>query len=64
MTQKELSYLEDAINHEISIIAICQDMTKRLSSQDLISFIEEEITKHQDNKTKLMNLMEDKSNDW
>lgn len=63
MTQKELSYLEDAINHEISIIAICQDMTKRLSSQDLISFIEEEITKHQDNKTKLMNLMEDKSND-
>ena len=27
MTQKELSYLEDAVNHEKSIISICNDIS-------------------------------------
>ena len=43
MTQKELSYVEDAIGHENSIIKICQESVKMLDNDELISFLNEEI---------------------
>lgn len=62
MTQKELSYVEDAIGHENSIIKICQESVKMLDNDELISFLEEEITKHTSTKEKLTNLLEEKAN--
>lgn len=62
MTQKELSYVEDAIGHENSIIKICQESVKILDNDELISFLDEEITKHTSAKEKLTNLLEEKAN--
>lgn len=62
MTQKELSYVEDAIGHENSIIKICQESVKMLDNDELISFLNEEITKHTSTKEKLTNLLEEKAN--
>ena len=63
MTQKELSYIEDAIGHETNIIAICNDTASRLQDEELITFIKEEITKHTNIKEKLMNMLEVKANE-
>ena len=58
MTQKELSYVEDAIGHEVNIISICNETVKMLTDSELINFIQDEITKHTSNKQKLMNILE------
>ena len=62
MTQKELSYLEDAIGHITNIISICNYMTSNLTDEKLSSFIQDEITKHKECKEKLMNILEVKAN--
>ena len=61
MTQKELLYMEDAINHEISIISILNKSIEDLDDSDLISFLEDEINVHEELKERLLNHMEDKS---
>ena len=63
MTQKELSYLEDAIGHEDNIIKICKQMTNSMEDEELISFIEDEIETHLTMKEKLINILEDNSNE-
>ncbi len=63
MTQKELSYLEDAIGHEDNIIKICSESINYLSDENLIDFMNEEVKNHSKMKSKLMNLMEEKSNE-
>lgn len=63
MTQKELSYLEDAIGHEDNIIKICSESITYLEDEDLVAFIDEEIKSHSKLKNKLMNLMEEKANE-
>ena len=62
MTQKELLYVEDAIEHEKSIIKICNELIKMLEDEELITFLEDEITKHTNTKEKLTNLLEVKAN--
>ena len=64
MTQKELSYVEDAIGHESNIIKIINITLSNLQDENLISFMNEELTTHESMKTKLMNLLEAKSNEW
>jgi len=61
MTQKELLYMEDAINHEISIISILNKSIEDLDDSDLINFLEDEINVHEELKERLLNHMEDKS---
>ena len=63
MTQKELSYLEDAIGHEDNIIKICKQMTSSMEDEELVSFIEDEIETHLTMKEKLINILEDNSNE-
>ena len=63
MTRKELSYLEDAIGHEDNIIKICKQMTSSMEDEELISFIEDEIETHLTMKEKLINILEDNSNE-
>ena len=63
MTQKELLYLEDAYKHECNIIGVCYQMIEELDDEDLISFIEKEVKKHNNMKDKLLTFMEDKANE-
>ncbi len=63
MTQKELLYVEDAYNHENSIINICNNIANNLDDSKLIDFINKEVNKHENMKEKLMNLLEVKSNE-
>ena len=56
MTQKELSYVEDAIEHENNIIKIMNHEINHIEDDRVISFIEEEINIHSSLKEKLLNL--------
>lgn len=62
MTQKELSYLEDAVGHEKSIIKIIEESIKNLDNEELISFMNNELTIHETIKQNLMNILEVKVN--
>ncbi len=63
MTQKELTYLEDAIKHEKNIICICNKMTELIEDEELISFFEKETKYHEKLKRELMNALEERSNE-
>ena len=63
MTQKELAYVEDAIGHETNIIKICEGLVKNMEEENLTTFINSEIEKHNTMKEKLLNLLEVKSNE-
>lgn len=62
MTQKELLYMEDAIEHETSIIKLCNGFLNKLDNEELISFIKEQINSHESIKIKLMTLLKEKAN--
>ena len=59
MTQKELLYVEDAIAHEQNVIAYLKDASSNLRDEKLISYIDEEVKKHEGTKKKLMKKLED-----
>lgn len=61
MTQKELSYFEDAIGHVKNIISIIAESIKQLEDQKLISFLENELSEQTQLKEKLMNKLEEKN---
>lgn len=63
MTQKELLYLEDAYGHEKNIISICNEFINMLDDEDLISFFEKELKKHEKMLEELFNKLEVKSNE-
>ncbi len=63
MTQKELLYFEDAIGHESNMISIIEAGIKNLEDENLVSFMNNELSKHQQMKQTLMNLLEDKKNE-
>ena len=63
MTQKELSYVEDATSHEIAIISIIEESINKLQDEELISFMNEELNNHQKTKNSLINILEEKSNE-
>ena len=63
MTEKELLYLEDAINHETNTIDICTFIKDSLEDDELSSFIAKEIKKHESIKEKLLNVMEELANE-
>ena len=63
MTQKELLYVEDAVNHEINIVNIMEEFANSLDDNEIIDFIDNELEKHEKMKEKLLNLLEEKSNE-
>ena len=63
MTQKELLYVEDSINHECNTISIIKDIIERLEDDDLVDFMEDMLESHKTMKDNLMNLMEDNINE-
>ncbi len=63
MTQKELLYVEDAIEHEKAMIAYLQDMKNKLQKESLVAFTAKEIKMHQEQEKDLTKLMEVQSNE-
>ena len=63
MTQKELSYVEDAIEHESNIIKIISEGIKNLEDENLVTFMQVELNTHTSMKEKLINLLEEKANE-
>lgn len=62
MTQKELLYFEDAIGHEKNIVKICEDIINQLENEELITFMKNEVEKHNTLKENLLNVLEEKAN--
>ena len=58
MTQKELLYVEDAIGHEKTIIEVLNDTIERLENEDLVNYINDEVSTHQEIMDDLTNLLE------
>lgn len=58
MTQKELLYIEDAIGHESNMIKICENTIDMLEDEELQSFLEKELKKHNSMKEKLISALE------
>ena len=63
MTQKELSYVEDAIGHEKNIIKIINLTISNLQDEKLITFMNEELNTHTNMLEKLMNHLEAKAHE-
>ena len=63
MTQKELLYLEDAVSHEQIIIESIINTNQYLEDENLISFMEERLSEHEQTKDRLVNLLEEKVNE-
>ena len=61
MTQKELLYIEDAINHEKNVIAYLNDALNNLQDEKLISYLNDVIKKHESTKKKLIKKLEENS---
>ena len=64
MTQKELSYFEDAVGHEENIIKILEQSIGFMQDESLISFMNEEVVNHNARKERLMNYLKEMANDW
>lgn len=63
MTQKELSYIEDAIGHENNMIKICENIVSSLTDENLITFMDSEIKSHTNLRKELLKELEAKSNE-
>ena len=63
MTQKELLYVEDAINHEINVNAYLNDASSCTSDEKLASFLNDEVIKHENICEELFKLLESESNE-
>ena len=63
MKKKELLYFEDAVGHEGNIIKIIEAGLQNLEDENLVNFMNNELTKHNEAKQRLMNVLEAKQNE-
>ena len=61
MTQKELLYVEDAVNHEQNIIAYLSDAASCIDEENLSCFLKDEIKCHENIFRELVKLLEGES---
>ena len=62
MTEKELLYVEDAIEHEKSIIKIIDNKINCLENEEYVSFLENEKNNHETIMDNLLSLLKEKAN--
>ena len=62
MTQKDLLYLEDAVEHEKSIIKLCNDFITKLDDNNLSVFMNEQIEIHKELENKLESFLKENAN--
>lgn len=58
MTQKELLYIEDALNHELHLEIKCDDFSKKVKNSDLKEFISDLKVKSKEVFDKLLQLLD------
>lgn len=58
MTEKELLYVEDAINHEVYMITTCREVEDCLTDENLVKFVKKFGHKHETILEMFMNLLE------
>lgn len=58
MTQKELMYVDDAINHEENIIAYLTYQSAEVKDEVLSKFLCKEVSVHENLKNELVSLLE------
>jgi ferritin-like metal-binding protein YciE len=63
MTEKELLYVEDAINHEKNMVDILNDKIDNLEDNQLLDYINQEIKDHKKQQKELEKLLEDCANE-
>lgn len=63
MTQKELLYFEDAINHEQSVLSFLDDMEKNVKDKNIKEFISDEVDHHNNLLNLLINTLKEKTNE-
>lgn len=63
MTQKELLYMEDAIGHEKEMISVLSETIELLEDEKLVSYMEDELSKHQGIHEKLLDALEGIANE-
>ena len=64
MTQKELDYVEDAVKHESNLASILEESIESLEDEELVKFMKKQVKDHKSLHKKLMNLLEEKENEW
>lgn len=64
MTQKELDYVEDAVKHENNLSSIIEESIKLMEDEGLVSFMQKQLDDHKSLHKNLMNLLEEKANEW
>ena len=62
MTQKELLYVEDAIEHQRTIIETITWAIEQLEDEDLADYLNNELLTHQKLESNLMKLLKESSN--
>lgn len=57
MTEKELLYVEDAVNHEIYMIQTCEEIEDCLTDQTLVKLVRKHKKKHEGILKMLMEIL-------
>ena len=57
MTEKELLYVEDAVNHQIYMIQTCEEVEDCLTDQNLIKLVRKQRKKHESILKMLMEIL-------
>ena len=57
MTEKELLYVEDAINHEIYMITTCREVEDCLTDESLVKLVKKLGRKHESILSMFMDLL-------
>lgn len=57
MTEKELLYVEDAVNHEIYMIQTCNEVSDCLTDKELIKLVKKITKKHENILNMLMEIL-------
>ncbi len=57
MTEKELLYVEDAINHEIYMITTCKEVEDCLTDENLVKLVKKIGRKHEGILSMFMDLL-------
>ncbi len=57
MTEKELLYVEDAVNHELYMIQLCTDIMDCLTDEELVKNVKKMKTKHESLLKKFLEIL-------
>ena len=64
MSQKELLYVEDGINHERMVISYLNDSIEKIEDKNLKNFLLKELKNHEKLEKNLLKVLEVSANEW